>query len=116
MIGLTRASRSRHLDMFLQAEAMSELQGSARLEIRKGKLAEFQRVASKCMESARTRDSGTLQYDGFFSGDHTECLVHERYRDSEALLEHPANLGGAIGALLETCTISGELCGTPSPN
>jgi quinol monooxygenase YgiN len=94
---------------------MSELQGIARLKIHHGKLEEFKRLAVKCMESVRTRDTGTLQYDWFFSSDYAECVVHERYRDSEALLEHTANLGDTMDALLETCSISGEICGTPSP-
>ena len=72
---------------------MSELHAIARLKIHHGKLEEFKRLAVKCMESVRTRDSGTLQYDWFFSDDHSECVVHERYRDSAALLEHGANLG-----------------------
>jgi hypothetical protein len=67
------------------------------------------------MESVRTRDSGTLQYDWFFSDDHSECVVHERFRDSNALLEHNARLGNIMGALLETSSISGEIFGTPSP-
>jgi hypothetical protein len=36
-------------------------------------------------------------------------------RDSNALLEHNANLGNIMGALLETCSISGEIFGTPGP-
>jgi quinol monooxygenase YgiN len=46
---------------------MSELQVTARLKIHDGKLEEFSRVAVECMESVRTKDSGTLQYDWFFS-------------------------------------------------
>jgi quinol monooxygenase YgiN len=72
---------------------MSELQGIARLKIHHGKLEEFKRLAAKCMELVRTRDNGTLQYEWFFSSDYSECLVYERHRDSEALLEHTANLG-----------------------
>jgi quinol monooxygenase YgiN len=94
---------------------MSELQGIARLKIDHGKLEEFKHLAAKCMESVRTRDTGTLQYDWFSSSDYAECVVHERYRDSEALLEHAANLGDTMDALLETCSFSGEICGTPSP-
>src|SRR5438552_8168577 len=63
---------------------MSELHAIARLKIHHGKLEEFKRLAVKCMESVRTRDSGTLQYDWFFSDDHSECVVRERYRDSAA--------------------------------
>src|SRR5262245_13241907 len=94
---------------------MRELQGIARLKIHDGKLDEFKRLAAKCMESARTSDTGTLQYDWFFSSEHSECLVYERYRDSEALLEHTANLGKTLAALFETCSAAGEICGTPSP-
>ena len=98
---------------------MSEPQGTARLQIHEGKLEEFKHLAVKCMESVRTRDSGTLQYDWFFNwffnDDYSECVVHERYRDSAALLEHAASLGDTMDTLLETCSISGEICGTPSP-
>jgi len=94
---------------------MSEIQGIARLKIHQGKLDEFKRLAARCMESVRTKDTGTLQYDWFFSSDQSECLVYERYRDSEALLEHTANLGKLMAALFETCSGSGEICGTPSP-
>src|SRR5262245_8793720 len=94
---------------------MSELQGMARLRIHDGRLEEFKRLAVECMESVRTKDSGTLQYDWFFSSDHAECIVLERYRDSSALLEHTKNLGETMKALLETCSASGQICGTPSP-
>ena len=94
---------------------MSEIQGIARLKIHPGKLEEFKRLAAECMESVRTRDSGTLQYDWFFNSDYSECLVYERYRDSDALLEHNANLRETIAALFQTCSGSGEICGTPSP-
>jgi len=66
------------------------------------------------MESVRTKDTGTLQYDWYFSSDDAECLVYERYRDSEVFLEHIANLGETMAALFETCSGSGEICGTHS--
>jgi quinol monooxygenase YgiN len=93
---------------------MSEIQVTARLKIHDGKLEEFKRIAKKCMQSLRTKDSGTLQYDWFFSGDQSECVVHERYRDSNAVLEHNANLGETLRELLEMCSGSGEVFGSPS--
>jgi hypothetical protein len=45
------------------------------------------------MEIVRAKDTGTLQYEIYFSNDESECIVVERYQDSEALLEHAANLG-----------------------
>jgi len=94
---------------------MTELLGIARIKIHSGKLEEFKRLQSICLELARTKDTGTLQYDYFFSSDYVECLVVERYRDSAALLEHFANQGETAAALFATCSVSGELCGTPSP-
>jgi len=67
------------------------------------------------MESVRTRDTGTLQYDWFFTRDYSERLIYERSRDSEAFLEHITSLGETTAALFETCSGSGEICGTPSP-
>ena len=69
---------------------MSELHAIARLKIHHGKREEFKRLAVKCMESVRSRDSGTLQYDWFFSDDHMAALLH-------------------------TCSIPSEIYGTPSP-
>ena len=94
---------------------MSELQSVARLRIHDGKLDEFKRLSAECAESVRTKDTGTLQYEVYFNSDETECLVFERYRDSQALLDHLENLGDTMAAILQTCSGSGEVCGTPSP-
>jgi quinol monooxygenase YgiN len=72
---------------------MSEIEGIARLRIHPGKLEEFKALQMQCMAITRRKDTGTLQYDLFFNEDGSECIVHERYRDSAALLEHLANLG-----------------------
>ena len=50
------------------------------------KLDEFKHLAARCVELVRTKDTGTLQYELYFNSDNTECLVFERYRDSQALL------------------------------
>ena len=93
---------------------MSELQGIARFKFHEGKLEEFKRLADQCMEIVRTKDTGTLQYDVYFNDDQSECIVHERYRDSEALIEHAAHLGDLNQAILATGFVSGELLGEPS--
>ena len=93
---------------------MSELQITARLKIHDGQLDQFNMIAEACMKSVRENDSGTLQYDWFFNGDHTECVVRERYIDSDALLEHIGNLGETMGALLGVSDMSVEVFGTPS--
>ena len=93
---------------------MNELQCIARLKINDGMLTEYKRLAALCAESVRTKDTGTLQYETYFNAEETECLVFERYRDSQALMEHHHNLGDLYDALLATCSGSGEVCGNPS--
>ena len=93
---------------------MNELQMTARLRIYDGKLEEFKKVARACMDSVRTNDSGTLQYDWFFNSDQTEAVVRETYRDSEAVLEHIANVGKNAQALLAVCDLTIEVFGSPS--
>jgi quinol monooxygenase YgiN len=93
---------------------MSEIQGVARLRIHPGKICEFKELAGQCMTLVRTHDTGTLQYDWFLNDDSSECMVYERYRDSDALLEHFANLGTTMTGLFQVCSGTGELLGTPS--
>jgi hypothetical protein len=66
------------------------------------------------MEIVKTKDTGTLQYDIYFNDDQSECIVLERYRDSEALIEHAAHLGDLMEAIVATGSVSGELLGEPS--
>jgi quinol monooxygenase YgiN len=93
---------------------VSELQGIARFEFHEGKLEEFKRLAAQCMEIVRTKDTGTLQYDIYINHDQSQCIVHERYRDSDALIEHAAHLGDLNNAVLATGFVSGVLLGEPS--
>jgi quinol monooxygenase YgiN len=94
---------------------MDEIQGIGRLKIHDGKLDEFKRVASQFMQATRTKDTGTLQYELYFNEAQTECLVFERYRDVQSLVQHHNNVGALITALLKTCTGSSDVCGTITP-
>ena len=94
---------------------MSELQGIARFKIHEGKLEEFKHLFARCMEIMRTKDTETLQYDIYFNDDQSECVVLERYKDSEAAIEHAENLGDRMEAILATVSVvHGELLGEPS--
>ena len=94
---------------------MSEIMGIARFRFHDGKLEEFKRLAAQAMEIVRTKDSGTLQYDTYFNDDQSECVVIERYRDSDAALDHFANVGDLFEPILATVTVlHGELLGDPS--
>jgi quinol monooxygenase YgiN len=94
---------------------VSELWGIARFKFHEGKVEEFKRLSAQAMEIVRTKDTGTLQYGVYFNDDQSECVVLERYRDSEAAMDHAENLGDLFGAVLDTVTVvHGELLGEPS--
>jgi quinol monooxygenase YgiN len=95
--------------------AMSELLGIARFRFHEGKVDEYKRLSAQAMEIVRTKDPGTLQYDTYLNEDQSECVVIERFRDSEAAIEHAANLGDISAAVLAIVTVvHGELLGEPS--
>ena len=94
---------------------MSELLGIARFKFHEGKVEEYKRLSAEAMEIVRTKDSGTLQYDIYLNDDESECMVIERYRDSDALIEHGENLGDLSGAILATVSVvHGEVLGEAS--
>ena len=71
-------------------------------------------MSARCMEIVRTKDTGTLQYDTYFNDDESECIVLERFRDTEALIEHSEHIGDLMEAIVATGSVSGELLGEPS--
>jgi quinol monooxygenase YgiN len=94
---------------------VGELQGIARFKIHDGKLDEFKRLSAQAREIVRTKDPGTLQYDLYFNDDESECMVLERFKDSEALIAHAANLGELSEAILSIVdVVHGELLGDPN--
>src|ERR671916_215284 len=76
-----------------------------------GAVEEFKRLSAECMDIVRTQDTGTLQYDTYFNDDETECIVIERFRDSDALIQHGENLAHLMDAIIATGSVSGELLG-----
>ena len=93
---------------------MSELQGIARCKFHEGGLEEFKRLAAEAMEIVRNKDTGTLQFEISFNDDQSECIVLERYTDSQALIEHSEHFGDLGQALVRAGWVSGELVGEPS--
>ena len=94
---------------------MSELQGIARFRFYEGKVEEYKRLAAQAMEIVRTQDTGTLQYDTYFNQDQSEAVVLERFRDSQALIEHSEHLADLMEPILATGDVAGELLGDLSP-
>ena len=89
--------------------------GIARFKFHESKRQEYLRLSDQARDIVRTKESGTLQYDIYRNGDQFECMVIERYRDSDAAMEHAANLGDLVAAVLTTVSVvHGELLGEPS--
>ena len=94
---------------------MSELMGIARFKFNEGKREEFERLSAQAMEIVRTEDTGTLLYDTYFNDDRSECIVIERFKDSQALIEHAEHIGGLSDEILAIVSVEhGELLGEPS--
>ena len=94
--------------------ATTELQAIVRFRFHNGDVEEFKRLSEQCMEIVRTQDTGTLQYDTYFNDDESECIVIERFRDSDALIQHGENLAHLMDAITATGEVFGELLGDPS--
>ena len=94
---------------------MSELLGIARFRFHEGKRDEYLRLSHQAAELVRANEPGTLQYDLYLNSDRSECMFIERYRDSEAAMEHTANVGHLFAPVLATVSVvHGELLGEPS--
>src|SRR6188472_1725542 len=91
--------------------AATELHAIVRFRFHDGAVEEFKRLSAQCMEIVRAKDTGTLQYDTFFNADETECIVLERFQDSDALVQHGENLAHLMDAIIATGSVSGELLG-----
>ena len=91
---------------------MSELLGIARFRFREGKRDEYLRLAEQADALVAANEPGTLQYDVFLNDDQTECMVVERYRDSDAARAHVANVGHLFADVFATVElVHGELLG-----
>ena len=94
---------------------MSDLVISARFDVHADKLDEFQSIITAAIQKVRDNEPRTLQYNWYHSEDHTRYIVLERYEDSDALLEHLADVGEELGAFLEVADLKVDVFGTPSP-
>jgi quinol monooxygenase YgiN len=84
------------------------------LTLHDGQLDTLRDVATRCIDTVRQKDTGTLRYDWYLSSNGKACVVLETYESSEALLAHIGNVGPLLGELMELGTGELELFGEPS--
>jgi quinol monooxygenase YgiN len=99
-------------DAIMNRSEVREIQGIGRFKFREGELEKFKRLSAQLMEIVRSKDTGTMQYEIYLNEDQSEGIVLERYRDSDALVEHAGHIG-ALGTAIPGL-ISSELLGQPS--
>jgi len=97
--------------------AMSKLEVSAKMTIRKGKLNGFKQQAAEIIRQTKEKDTKTIRYDWYLSNDETECEVREAYESSEGLIEHAMHIGEARDQLFEEFADDHRIniYGDPSP-
>lgn len=81
------------------------------IRVKEGRQPEFERLFAELREAMRTAEPGCLLYSLLKSrADQCSYIVHEQYRDAEALSWHEASAHGKlyfpqIRALLESITV-----------
>jgi quinol monooxygenase YgiN len=93
---------------------LSEIQGFVRFKFHDGTAEEFKRLSAQAMDISRAKDTGTLQYAIYLNDDQSECVMHERYRDSKAVIEHATHVADLTPAIFATASGSSVLLGEPS--
>jgi quinol monooxygenase YgiN len=105
---------ARAIDAMPVSDRLREIQGVARFKFHEGKAEEFKRLCAELMEVVRADDSGTLQFEIYLSDDESECVIYERYRDSEAVIDHGAHVGDIMPAIFATGSGVSAMLGEPS--
>ena len=96
---------------------MDQLEVSARMTVRTGKLDGFKRQAAECIRQTKEKDTKTLRYEWYLSDDETECEIREAYVNSDGLIEHRMHIGEALGVLFSQFADAHivSIYGDPSP-
>jgi quinol monooxygenase YgiN len=73
------------------------------------KLEELKKLAEDCCELTKS-EAGVMAYEWSLTQDMGNLHIYERYEDSDAALEHMANLGKKLPKLLELVSITEIKC------
>jgi quinol monooxygenase YgiN len=85
------------------------------LTINDGGLERFKELAGGYVAAVEENEPGTTTYQWYLAEDDSKCLLLEMFTDSDALLQHLANVGPSLPDLLAVAPITRvEVMGTPS--
>jgi hypothetical protein len=86
------------------------------MKIPSGMLEEYKQQVAEYIRQIKEKDTGTLQFDWFISGDKTECEIRETYASSESALAHQDHLHEIQGIFFNfALPYSLIIYGDPSP-
>ena len=94
---------------------MARFQAMVRLKIHPGKRDQFKKIAEESIRLSREKDVGTLRYDIFLDEDETEAVVYEEFLSPAARLEHLANMGDNVAAMLAVADMQAEVWSHSDP-
>ncbi len=69
------------------------------LDIQPGRGADFTRLMNEMVTAVEAKEPGALFYEWNTTAEGTQCQIYERYRDSEAVMEHLAHFNDRFAAL-----------------
>jgi quinol monooxygenase YgiN len=93
---------------------VSEIIGIGRVVFNEGGFEEYERLVERELELVRKTEPGTLALDVFINADRSEAVYIERYRDSQALMDHFKNVSDFMAPVLATGIFKGVILGDAS--
>jgi len=85
---------------------MSKVSFLLELAIKDGQLQAFKEIARGLIKTVQDGEPGTLTYQWRIGEDGKACLLHDVYKDSEALLTHLGNVGPSLPELFAIAPIT----------
>jgi quinol monooxygenase YgiN len=78
--------------MFTDMSSYNQIHFRAEFTIEEGKIEEYKKLVQDMSRVAEANEPGTLNYQFYLNRAETKCIVHETYRNSEAVFAHITGL------------------------
>jgi quinol monooxygenase YgiN len=75
-----------------QSMEHNQIDFRAEFTIEEGKIEEYKKLVQEMSTMVEANELDTINYQFYLSRDQTKCIVHETYRNSEAVFAHNAGV------------------------
>lgn len=86
------------------------------LSVNDGEISNLKELMKEMVASTEAKESGTLAYEWFISGDGKQCHTHELYKDSAATVAHLTNFKANFAARLMSMGVATRFVVYGSPD